>query len=170
MSSRLAPTVAARTLDVTATGEAGSISTTRPALEQRGDSRSRRRNHDQGGGRDGGLECGLHGRPRSQARQPGRHGVLEVDLRRRRHGGHHDAPRAGHRAAGNLLDNLDATVSSRFATAGYTAPDNASVAAIKAKTDSLNFTIPGKLDASLYYVNGVAISGLGTDASPWKGP
>jgi hypothetical protein len=69
-----------------------------------------------------------------------------------------------------LLDNLDATVSSRFATASYTAPDNASVAAIKAKTDSLNFTVPGKLDASIYYVNGVAISGLGTDSSPWKGP
>lgn len=46
------------------------------------------------------------------------------------------------------LDNLDATVSSRLATAGYTAPDNATiaaiagfvdteVAAIKAKTDNL---------------------------------
>lgn len=33
--------------------------------------------------------------------------------------------------------NLDAAVSSRLATAGYTAPDNAGIAAIKAKTDNL---------------------------------
>lgn len=38
------------------------------------------------------------------------------------------------------LANLDATISSRLATSGYTAPDNTSVAAIKAKTDQLQFT------------------------------
>lgn len=38
------------------------------------------------------------------------------------------------------IGNLDAAVSSRLASAGYTAPDNASVTAIKAKTDSLTFT------------------------------
>ncbi len=35
------------------------------------------------------------------------------------------------------LDNLDATTSSRLATAGYTAPDNADIVLIKAKTDNL---------------------------------
>jgi hypothetical protein len=35
------------------------------------------------------------------------------------------------------LDNLDAAVSSRLATSGYTAPDNTSITAIKAKTDTL---------------------------------
>lgn len=35
------------------------------------------------------------------------------------------------------LGNLDAAVSSRLATAGYTAPDNAGITAIKAKTDDL---------------------------------
>lgn len=35
------------------------------------------------------------------------------------------------------LDTLDAAVSSRLATSGYTAPDNAGIAAIKAKTDNL---------------------------------
>jgi hypothetical protein len=41
-------------------------------------------------------------------------------------------------SATNLgLTNLDGTVSSRLATAGYTAPDNASITAIKAKTDNL---------------------------------
>lgn len=42
------------------------------------------------------------------------------------------------------------------------------VAAVKLKTDSLTFTIPGKIDAGLYYVNGIAISGAGTAGSPWK--
>ena len=36
-----------------------------------------------------------------------------------------------------LLDNLDTTVSSRMATFAYVTPDNASITAIKAKTDNL---------------------------------
>jgi hypothetical protein len=56
------------------------------------------------------------------------------------------------------LDNLDATVSSRFPTAGYTAPDNANIAAtkadttgIKAKTDAnLDATVSSRLAASAY--------------------
>lgn len=41
-------------------------------------------------------------------------------------------------SATNLgLSNLDTTVSSRLATSGYTAPDNADITAIKAKTDNL---------------------------------
>lgn len=58
------------------------------------------------------------------------------------------------------LDNLDAAVTTRLASAGYTAPDNATVAliygvvdtevaAIKAKTDSLTFTSAGKVDATI---------------------
>lgn len=40
--------------------------------------------------------------------------------------------------AGYILGhNLDAQVSTRLATSGYTAPDNADIAAIKAKTDNL---------------------------------
>jgi hypothetical protein len=35
------------------------------------------------------------------------------------------------------LDSLDATVSSRLAASGYTAPSNSDIAAIKAKTDNL---------------------------------
>lgn len=38
---------------------------------------------------------------------------------------------------GLVNTNLDATVSSRLATSGYTAPDNASITGIKAKTDNL---------------------------------
>jgi hypothetical protein len=69
---------------------------------------------------------------------------------------------------GLTASNLDATVSSRLATSGYTAPDNASVTAIKAKTDSLVFTVAGKIDANILYVNGIAITGSGTAVSPWK--
>lgn len=36
-----------------------------------------------------------------------------------------------------LVDNINATISSRLAAASYTAPDNAGIAAIKAKTDNL---------------------------------
>lgn len=38
---------------------------------------------------------------------------------------------------GLTASNLDATVSSRLASVGYTAPDNASITSIKAKTDNL---------------------------------
>lgn len=41
-------------------------------------------------------------------------------------------------SAGNIVGNrLDAAVSTRLATSGYTAPDNADITAIKAKTDNL---------------------------------
>lgn len=36
-----------------------------------------------------------------------------------------------------LVDNINATISSRLASASYTAPDNSSITAIKAKTDNL---------------------------------
>lgn len=79
------------------------------------------------------------------------------------------------------LDSLDATVSSRLASASYTAPDNTGIgtaatqaaaaatdaAAIKAKTDSLTFTVPGKLDSNITAINGVTVTGSGTAGSPW---
>ncbi len=44
-----------------------------------------------------------------------------------------------------LVDNIDATISSRLASGSYTAPDNSSIAAIKLKTDNLP---PDPADAS----------------------
>ena len=64
--------------------------------------------------------------------------------------------------------NLDATVSSRLATAGYTAPDNAGVTAIKAKTDSLAFTVAGQVDANVQYVNDVLVTGNGQLGTEWN--
>ncbi len=43
-------------------------------------------------------------------------------------------------ARASNLDNLDAAVSSRLAASSYIAPDNTSIADIKAKTDQLQFT------------------------------
>lgn len=73
---------------------------------------------------------------------------------------------------------LDAALSSRLASAGYTAPDNATitaiasyvdteVAAIKAKTDQLVFTVANQLDANIHGVNNVTVTGAGTTGSPW---
>lgn len=85
--------------------------------------------------------------------------------------------------------NLDVAVSTRLATAGYTAPLDAAgtrsavglaaanldtqlttiddfldteVAAIKAKTDSLNFTVAGVVDANIQRINDVTIVGDGS--------
>jgi hypothetical protein len=66
------------------------------------------------------------------------------------------------------LDNVDAAVSSRLSAAGYLAPDNAGVAAIRAKTDSLTFSLANKIDAHVLAVNGNAMQGLGTEAAPWR--
>lgn len=62
--------------------------------------------------------------------------------------------------------NLDVAVSTRLASASYTAPDNASVTAIKAKTDSLNFSVAGVVNANIKYVNSVLVNGDGS-ATPW---
>jgi hypothetical protein len=76
--------------------------------------------------------------------------------------------------AGTVSDKTGYALTSAYDAAktalpasSYTAPDNASVAAIKTKTDSLAFTVSGKVDSNLLYVNGSAITGSGTSVSPW---
>ena len=64
---------------------------------------------------------------------------------------------------------LNASVSSRLASASYTAPDNTSITAIKAKTDSLTFTVSGQVDSNVQYVNDVQIIGAGVPTTnPWR--
>lgn len=48
-----------------------------------------------------------------------------------------------------LVDNINATISSRLASASYTAPDNTSIAAIKVVTDKFVFTVTNKVDATI---------------------
>lgn len=66
-----------------------------------------------------------------------------------------------------LQQYLDVPVSTRLATTGYTVPDNVSVAAIKLKTDSLTFTLAGKVDSNILAVKGSVITGAGTVGAPW---
>ncbi len=62
--------------------------------------------------------------------------------------------------------NLDVAISTRLASAGYTAPDNTSITAIKTKTDQLVFTKTNELDANIQSVNGVTVNGDG-GATTW---
>lgn len=66
-----------------------------------------------------------------------------------------------------ILTNTDVATSTRLAAASYTAPDNAGVAAIQTKTDSLTFTVAGKVDANTQYIKGQEVNGAGTEADPW---
>jgi hypothetical protein len=60
-----------------------------------------------------------------------------------------------------LLDHLDADISSRMATFSYTAPDNASITAIKAKTDNLPSDPVDASDiAAAFSIVGTAITSL----------
>lgn len=93
-----------------------------------------------------------------------------------------------------VADDFKADVSGLLTSAAYTAPDNSSIAAIlvdtgttipaslsaiagyidtevsaiKAKTDSLTFTVSGQVDSNITYVNDVEVGGTGTDVDPWN--
>lgn len=50
---------------------------------------------------------------------------------------------------------------------GFTAADRSDIVAIKGKTDSLNFTEPGNVDANIQYVNDVEVTGTGQSGDEW---
>ncbi len=52
-------------------------------------------------------------------------------------------------------------------SANTVAPDNASITAIKAKTDDLTFTKANELDSNIQSVDGTTITGSGTELDPW---
>lgn len=66
--------------------------------------------------------------------------------------------------AGKIIgDNINATISSRLAAAGYTAPDNATIATILADTNELQAAhTAGNLGANVDKINGVTITGNGS--------
>lgn len=70
---------------------------------------------------------------------------------------------------GLTASNLDATVSSRLASASYTVPDNASVAAIKVTTDKFVFTVTNQVDANVQSINDATVQGDGTSGNLWRG-
>lgn len=70
----------------------------------------------------------------------------------------------------------DLPTNAELATALGTADDavlaaiatvDSNVDAIKAKTDSLAFTVAGQVDANVQYVNDVQVTGVGSEADPW---
>lgn len=56
------------------------------------------------------------------------------------------------------------TITTATTVTGLTASD---VAAIKAKTDSLTFTVPGQTDSNIQYVNDTLVTGNGSGGTPW---
>lgn len=69
-------------------------------------------------------------------------------------------------AVGSVTGNVGGNVAGSVASVtGLTASD---VAAIKAKTDSLNFTVAGNVDANIQYVNDVQLQGVGTAGNSWR--
>ncbi len=73
----------------------------------------------------------------------------------------YDAAKTALQAGGNVVaTNMRGTDNALLAV-NYTAPDNADVALIKAKTDSLTFTVAGQVDANIQRINDVTITGNG---------
>jgi hypothetical protein len=66
-----------------------------------------------------------------------------------------------------ITGRIDASISSRMATFSYTAPDNAGIAAVQAKTDQLTFTPAGIVNANVQYVNDIQVAGTGTEGNEW---
>ena len=44
---------------------------------------------------------------------------------------------------------------------------DSNVVSIKAKTDSLTFTVAGQVDSNIQYVNNTNVTGAGTEVDPW---
>jgi hypothetical protein len=59
-------------------------------------------------------------------------------------------------------------IQSGLATASDLTTTDTKVTAIKAKTDSLAFTVAGHVDANIQYVNDIQVKGTGTTADPWN--
>lgn len=65
---------------------------------------------------------------------------------------------------GNVAGSVGSVTGAVGSVTGLTASD---VAAIKAKTDSLAFTVAGQVDANVQYVNDVAVTGTGAVGDEW---
>ena len=68
---------------------------------------------------------------------------------------------------GDLLDVELGTVATAANLATLTGDVDTEVAAIKAKTDSLTFTVAGQVDANIQSVNDVTVNGNGSAGTPW---
>lgn len=73
--------------------------------------------------------------------------------------------------AGKIVgDNLDASVSSRASQTSLDTVDDyidTEIAAIKAKTDQLTFTVANQVDSNVQYVNDTQVQGNGSPGTEW---
>lgn len=67
-------------------------------------------------------------------------------------------------AVGSVTGAVGSVTGAVGSVTGLTASD---VGAIKTKTDSLNFTVAGQVDANIQYVNDVVVTGTGAAGSEW---
>jgi hypothetical protein len=65
-----------------------------------------------------------------------------------------------------ILAGVNAIPADPLRAGDYVAPDNASIAAVKAKTDALTISA-GAVDANIKAVNGQVITGTGAESDPW---
>lgn len=68
-----------------------------------------------------------------------------------------------------ILTFTDVATSTRLATASYTVPDNAGIAAIQAKTDQLTFFVANRVDVNVLLMNSATVLGTGTAGDLWRG-
>jgi hypothetical protein len=70
--------------------------------------------------------------------------------------------------AASIAADAVTEIQNGLATASSLTTVDGTVTAIKAKTDSLSFTVAGQVDANIQYVNDVQVKGTGTTADPWN--
>lgn len=69
--------------------------------------------------------------------------------------------------AAKLAADVTTELQSGLATAASLSTVDTNVSAIKAKTDSLAFTVAGQVDANIQYVNDVQVTGTGASGDEW---
>ena len=70
--------------------------------------------------------------------------------------------------AASIAADAVTEIQNGLATASSLTTVDGTVTAIKAKTDSLSFTVAGQVDANIQYVNDIQVKGTGTTADPWN--
>jgi hypothetical protein len=70
--------------------------------------------------------------------------------------------------AASIATDAITEIQSGLATSSALSTVDGNVSAIKAKTDSLAFTVAGQVDANIQYVNDIQVKGTGTTADPWN--
>ncbi len=74
----------------------------------------------------------------------------------------YDAAKTALQSGGSVVATNMRGTDNALLTSSYVAPDNADIAAIKSKTDNLEFTVPNQVDANTKSINDTTITGDGS--------